>query len=120
MDSSLLKKRPVDTLTYDNWEEWSKGEGIDYVLRKTVRQYAQHVAPLVAPSFSGFGTSTTPVSTTLASTTPCSNAVPKNAVLRPIEVRDLLESLQIVEDLPLYGYWDVVQLEKWSNAEAKM
>ena len=50
MDSTLQKKRPVDTLTFDNWEEWfylffewSKGEGIDYVLRKTVQQYAHIV-----------------------------------------------------------------------------
>jgi hypothetical protein len=112
MDTSLLKRRPVGALTYDNseqwfypFQEWSKGEGADYVLRKTVRQYAQHFAP-----FSGFGTGTTPGS----------NATPENAVPWPIEVRDLLESLQIVEDLPLCGYWDVVRLERWSKAEAKM
>ena len=117
MDSSLLKRRPVDTLTYNNWEEWfylfqewSKGEGIDYILQKTVRQYAQHIAL----SFSGFGSGATPVSTTL------SNAIPENAVLQLIKVQDLLESLQVVEDLPLCGHWDVVRLEKWSKAEAKM
>ena len=45
--SSLQKKRPVEVLTYDNWEEWfyllgewAKGESIDFVLRKTVQQYA--------------------------------------------------------------------------------
>ena len=109
MDSSLHKKRPVDTLTYDNWEEWfylfqewSKGEGIDYVLRKTVRQYAYQVAQ----PFSGFGTGTTPPSSSNATQTP------ENAVPRPIEVRDLLESLNIIEEMPLRGYWDIARLEK--------
>lgn len=117
MDSSLHKKRPVDTLTYDNWEEWfylfqewSKGEGIDYVLRKTVRQYAYQVAQ----PFSGFGTGTTPPSSSNATQTP------ENAVPRPIEVRDLLESLNIIEEMPLRGYWDIARLEKWSKAEAKI
>jgi hypothetical protein len=98
MDSSLLKRRPVDTLTYDNseqwfylFEEWSKGERLDFVLQKTVRQYAQHVALL---PFRGFGTSTT-------LTASSNNATPENAVPRLIKVRDLLESLQIVENLPL-------------------
>jgi hypothetical protein len=44
--SSLQKKRPVETLTYENWEQWfdlfgdwAKGEGIEFVLRKTVIEY---------------------------------------------------------------------------------
>jgi hypothetical protein len=63
MDSSIQKKRPVDTLTYENSEQWfylfkkwAKGEGIDFVLRKTAQQYALHGAQ----PFAGFGTGTTP------------------------------------------------------------
>jgi hypothetical protein len=65
MDSSIQKKRPVNTLTHDNWEEWfylfkewAKGEGMDFVLQKTAQQYAlQGTQP-----FAGFGTGTTPSS----------------------------------------------------------
>ena len=117
MDSSTHKRKPVDTLTYDNWEEWfylfqewSKGEGIGYVLQKTVRQYAYHVAQ----PFNGFGTGTTP------STGSSTAQTPENAVPRPIEVRDLLEGLKIIEEMPLQGYWDVARLEKWSKAEARI
>ena len=117
MDSSTHKRKPVDTLTYDNWEEWfylfqewSKGEGIGYVLQKTVRQYAYHIAQ----PFNGFGTGTTP------STGSSTAQTPENAVPRPIEVRDLLEGLKIIEEMPLQGYWDVARLEKWSKAEARI
>ena len=88
--------------------EWSKGEGIDYVLRKTVQQYAH----IVTQQFAGFGATNTPTSDGTTSSTA--------GTPRPIEVQDLLESLNIVEDTPLRGYWDAVRLEKWSKAEAKM
>jgi Reverse transcriptase (RNA-dependent DNA polymerase)/gag-polypeptide of LTR copia-type len=115
MDSTILKKRPVDTLTYDNSEEWfylfgewSKGEGIDFVLRKTVHQYAhQGIQP-----FAGFGTGTTPRST--------DPQTPVDIISRPLDVQDLLESLGIKEEIPLRGQWDITRLEKWSKAEAKI
>ena len=44
---SLQKKRPVDTLIYNNseewfylFQEWTKGEGIDFILHKTAQEYA--------------------------------------------------------------------------------
>ena len=65
--------------------------------------------------FNSFGTGLT-----LSSSSATTTQTPENAVPRPIEVRDLLESLNIVEDMPLRGYWDVTRLEKWSKAEAKI
>jgi len=112
---SLEKKRPVDTLTYDNseewfylFQEWTKGEGIDFILRKTAQEYAY----LPEKPFNGFGTSTTPSSS--HTTTPESRAV------RSFEIQDLLESLNITEALPLQGIWDQARLEKWSKAESRM
>jgi hypothetical protein len=64
MEFSIEKKRLVGILTFDNWEqwfdlfgEWTKGEGIDFVLRKTVYEYAY-----VVDRFNGFGTGSTPSS----------------------------------------------------------
>ena len=112
---SIQKKRPVDTLTQDNSEEWfylfrewAKGEGIDYVLRKTAQQYAlQDTLP-----FTGFGTGTTPGS--------INPGTPQNVLPRSLDVQDLLESLNIVEETPLRGQWDGARLEKWSKAESKI
>jgi hypothetical protein len=96
--SSLQKKRPVDTLTYDNWEEWfylfqewTKGEGIDFVLRKTAQQYALQTTQGPA----GLGG-------------------------HLLDIQDLLESLNIVEEPLLQGQWDQTRLERWSKAESKI
>jgi hypothetical protein len=95
---SLQKKRPVDILTPDNSEEWfylfkewAKGEGIDFVLRKTAQQYAyQDTQP-----FAGFGSGTTPGSS--------NTTTPENVLARSLDIQDLLESLNINEDMPLQG-----------------
>ena len=115
MDPSIQKKRPVDTLTHDNSEEWfylfkewAKGEGMDFVLRKTAQQYAyQSVQP-----FTGFGTGTTPSSS--------NPGTPADILPRSLDVQDLLESLNIIEQTPLRGQWDATRLEKWSKAESKI
>jgi hypothetical protein len=62
------------------------------VLRKTVQQYAH----IVTQQFAGFGATNTPTSDGTTSSTA--------GTPRPIEVQDLLESLNIVEDTPLRGY----------------
>jgi hypothetical protein len=115
MDSSIQKKRPVDTLTHDNSEEWfylfrewAKGEGMDFVLRKTAQEYAL----LGTQSFTGFGTGTTPSSS--------NSGTPSNTPLRPHDIQDLLESLNIIEEIPLQGHWDIARLEKWSKSESKI
>jgi hypothetical protein len=89
MESSIEKKRPVGILTHDNQEEWfylfkewAKGEGIDYVLRKTAKEYAY------SEQFNGFGTGSTP----------SSSSSPEK---RSLEVANLLESLNITERQPL-------------------
>jgi hypothetical protein len=106
MEFSIEKKRPVGILTADNWEqwfylfgEWTKGEGIDFVLRKTVHEYAY------VDRFNGFGTGSTPSS---SSTSP---------EKRPLEVADLLQSLGITEKQPLQGYWDVSRLKQRSGIQ---
>ena len=60
---SIQKKRPVDTLTYDNHEEWFflfkewvKGEGIDFVLRKSLEDYTKDITT----TFNSFRSSTIP------------------------------------------------------------
>jgi hypothetical protein len=108
MDStSLQKKRPVETLTYDNWEEWfylfeewAKGESIDFVLRKTVQQYAY--------TFS------------VPDSTPTSSESSTSLRVRSPDVQDLLDSLNIVEETPLLGEWSQPRLEKFVKAESKM
>jgi len=107
--SSLQKKRPVETLTYENWEQWfdlfgdwAKGEGIDFVLRKTVIEYCYTFS---VPSISG---------TTLTSSESSSLSV------RPLEIQDLLESMNIQEETPLLGEWNLARLEKYAKAESKV
>ena len=85
MESSIEKKRPVGILTFDNWEqwfdffgEWTKGEGIDFVLRKTVYEYAY------IDRFNGFGTGSTPSLVLVLKK-------------RTLEVAELLESLKITK-----------------------
>jgi hypothetical protein len=106
--SSLQKKRPVETLNYDNWEQWfdlfgdwAKGEGIDFVLRKTVIEYCYIFS---VPSISG--------------TTPASSD--STLSVRPLEIQDLLDSMNIQEDTPLLGEWNLIRLEKYAKAKAKM
>src|ERR1700722_11231706 len=108
MEFSIEKKRPVGILTFDNYEqwfdlfgEWTMGEGIDFVLRKTVYEYAY------VDRFNGFGTGSTP----------SSSSSPEK---RTLEVAELLEKLKITEKQPLQGHWDVTRLEKWVKAEAKV
>lgn len=102
MDSTIQKKRPVDTLTRDNWEEWfylfkewTKGEGIDYVLRKTAQDYTL----VIDKPFTGFGTGTTPS---------CSSPETLEVSIRPFEIQDLLEGLDIKEGQPLKGEWNLI------------
>src|ERR1700722_18363421 len=108
--SSLQKKRPVETLTYEYWEQWfdlfgdwAKGEGIDFVLRKTVIEYCYTFS---VPSIS--------------STTPTSSESSSSPAVRPLEIQDLLDSMNIQEDKPLLGEWNQTRLEKYAKAEAKM
>jgi hypothetical protein len=110
---SIQKKRPVDTLTYENHEEWfflfkewTKGEGIDFVLRKSVEDYAKNVTP-----FNGFGSGITPES---------SNTSTASGIVRSIEVQDLLDGLGIQEEQPLQGSWNLPRLEKYAKAESKI
>jgi hypothetical protein len=105
--SSLQKKRPVETLNYDNWEqwfylfgEWAKGEGIDFVLRKTVQDYAYIFS--------------------IPDITPTSSDSSNSLSVRPLEIQDLLESMNIQEETPLLGEWNQTRLEKYAKAEAKM
>ena len=58
---SIQKKRPVDTLTYDNHEEWfflfkewAKGEGIDFILQKSPKDYTKDITTI----FNSFGSGT--------------------------------------------------------------
>ena len=99
-------KKPVDTLTYDNWKDWFElfqlwagGKGIDFILRKTIAQYAY-------------------TSTTSTNWTPNSSDQAPQPATRPLEVLDLLESLQIVEETPLKGCWDEARLGRWKMADA--
>ena len=111
---SIQKKRPVDTLTYDNHEEWfflfkewAKGEGIDFVLRKSPEDYAKDVTT----TFNGFGSGITPES---------SNTSTASGIVRSIEVQDLLDGLGIQEEQPLQGSWNLPRLEKYARAESKV
>jgi hypothetical protein len=108
--SSLQKKRPVETLTYDNWEEWfylfeewAKGELIDFVLRKAAKQYAYIFS---TPGIHG--------------TTPASSESSSSLSVRSSDIQDLLDSLKIQEETPLLGEWDQTRLEKFVKAESKM
>ena len=108
MEFSIEKKRPVGILTFDNYEqwfdlfgEWTMGEGIDFVLRKTVYEYAY------VDRFNGFG----------IGSTPSSSSSPEK---RTLEVAKLLEKLKVTEKQPLQGHWDVTRLEKWVKAIAKV
>ena len=89
---SIQKKRPVDTLTYDNHEdwfflfkEWAKGEGIDFVLQKSPEDYTKDITT----TFNSFGSGTTPKS---------SNTSTTSGIVRSIEVQDLLDRLRIQEE----------------------
>ena len=108
MDVSIKRKQPVDILTYNNQEDWfylfteqARVEGIDYILRKTVWDYAYY------DQFNSFGTRTTPSSSS-------------SPDIRSPDVVDLLESLNIVEKLPLTRYWDLPRLEKQAKGKAKL
>ena len=111
------RKRPVDTLTYTNWENWfslfelwAQGEGIDFVLRKTATQYA-YTSTIPGVSTQSTNLSPTPNSSGLPTPQPTD---------RSLEVLDLLESLQIVEKTPLEGHWDEARLQRWIRAQAKV
>ena len=110
----IQKKRPVDTLIYDNhkewfflFKEWAKGEGIDFVLRKSLEDYAKDVMT----TFNSFGSGTTPKS---------SNTSIALGIVRSIEVQDLLDGLGIQEEQPLQGSWNLPRLEKYARAESKV
>ena len=82
--------------------DWAKGEGIDFVLRKTVIEYCYIFS---VPSISG----TTPTSSESSSLS-----------VRPLEIQDLLDSMNIQEDKPLLGEWNLTRLEKYLKAESKV
>jgi hypothetical protein len=71
------------------------------VLRKTVIEYCYIFS---VPSISG--------------TTPTSSE--STLSIRPLEIQDLLDSMNIQEDTPLLSKWNLTRLEKYTKAEAKM
>ena len=40
--------------------------------------------------------------------------------VRPLEIQDLLESINIQEETPLLGEWNLARLEKYVKAELKV
>jgi hypothetical protein len=65
---------------------------MDFVLRKIAQEYAL----LGTQSFAGFRTGTTPSSS--------NSGTPSNTPLRIHDIQDLLESLNIIKEIPLQGH----------------
>jgi hypothetical protein len=54
----------------------------------------------------------------ISGTTPASSD--STLSVRPFEIQDLLDSMNIQEDTPRLGEWNLTRLEKYAKAEAKM